>query len=86
MYAYKRFNDILKLFIRNQAYHEGSMVLGYCIEEAIKWALNYTDPNNLIGVPKSHRECMLTGKWIIGNKAITPDPHLFHCAHFHVLQ
>jgi hypothetical protein len=49
-------------------------------------ALNYADPSNLIGVPKSRHEGRLTGKWIIGKKAITLDPHLFHCTHFHVLQ
>jgi hypothetical protein len=53
------------------------MVHGYCIEEAMEWALNYADPSNLIGVPKSHHEGRLTRKWIIGKKAITPDPHLF---------
>jgi hypothetical protein len=53
MYAYERFNGILKLFVRNRAYLEGSMVQGYYIEEAVEWALNYTDPSNLIGVPKS---------------------------------
>jgi hypothetical protein len=52
----------------------------------VEWALNYTDPTNQIGVPKSHHEGRLTGKGAIGKKAITPDPHLFHCAHFHVLQ
>jgi hypothetical protein len=62
------------------------MVQGYCTEEAIEWALNYTDPSNLIGVPKSHHEGRLTGKGTIGKKAITPDPNLFPCAHFHMLQ
>jgi hypothetical protein len=62
------------------------MVQGYCTEEAIEWALNYTDPSNLIGVPKSHYEGRLTGKGTIGKKAITPDPNLFPCAHFHMLQ
>jgi hypothetical protein len=52
----------------------------------MKWALNYADLSNLIVVPKSHHERRLTGKWTIGKKAITLDPHLFHCAHFHVLQ
>jgi hypothetical protein len=86
MYAYERFNGILKSFIRNQAYLEGSMVQGYCTEEVIEWALNYTDPTNPIGVPKSHHEGRVTGKRTIGKKAITLDPDLFHCAHFHVLQ
>jgi hypothetical protein len=36
MYAYERFNGILKSFIRNRAYPEGSMVQGYCTEEAVE--------------------------------------------------
>jgi hypothetical protein len=36
--------------------------------------------------PKSHHEGRLRGKGTIEKKAITPDPHLFHCTHFHVLQ
>jgi hypothetical protein len=51
MYAYERFNGILKSFIRNRAYPEGSMVQGYCTEEDVEWALNYSDLSNLIGVP-----------------------------------
>jgi hypothetical protein len=62
------------------------MVQGYCIEEAMEWALNYTDSSNPIGVLKSHHEWRLIGKGTIGKKAITPDPHLFRCAHFHMLQ
>jgi hypothetical protein len=52
MYTYERFNDILKSFVRNQAYPEGSMVQGYCTKEAVELALNYTDPINPIGVHK----------------------------------
>jgi hypothetical protein len=85
MYAYKRFSDILKSFIRNRAYPKGSMVQGYYTEEVVEWALNNVDPSNPIGVPKSHHQGRLIGKGIIWKKAITPDPHLFHCAHFHVL-
>jgi hypothetical protein len=86
IYAYERFNGILKSFVRNWAYPEGSMVRGYYIEEAVEWALNYADLSNPIGVSKSHHEGRLTGKGTIGKKAITPDPHLFRCTHFHVLQ
>jgi hypothetical protein len=86
MYAYDRLNGILKSFIRNRAYPEGSMVQGYCTEKAVEWALNYADSSNSIGVPKSHHEGRLTEKRTIGKKAITLDPHLFCCAHFHVLQ
>jgi hypothetical protein len=56
MYVYERFNDILKSFVRNQAYPEGSMVQGYCTDEAMEWALNYADSSNPTGVPRSHHE------------------------------
>jgi hypothetical protein len=62
------------------------MVQGYCTEEAVEWALNYTGLSNLIGVPKSRYEGRLTGKGTIGKKAITSDLDLFRHAHFHVLQ
>jgi hypothetical protein len=62
------------------------MIRGYCTKEVVEWALNYADPSNPIGVPKSHHERRLAGKGIIGKKAITLDPHLFCCTHFHVLQ
>jgi hypothetical protein len=62
------------------------MVQGYCTEKAVEWALNYTDSSNPIDVPKSHHEGRLTRKGTIGKKVITLDPHLFRCAHFHVLQ
>jgi hypothetical protein len=52
----------------------------------VKWALNYVDSSNLIGVSKSRHEGRLTGKRTVIEKVITPDPHLFCCAHFHVLQ
>jgi hypothetical protein len=32
------------------------MVQGYCTEEVVEWALNYVDPSNPIGVPKSRHE------------------------------
>jgi hypothetical protein len=86
MNAYERFNGILKSFIRNQAYPEGSMVQRYCTEEAVEWALNYADLSNPIGVPMSHLEGRLIEKGTIGKKAITLDPNLFHCTHFHMLQ
>jgi hypothetical protein len=85
MYAYERFNGILKSFIRNRAYPEGSMIHGCYTEEAVEWALNYADPSNPVGVPKSHHEVRLIGKGTIGKKAITPDPYLFRCAHFVML-
>jgi hypothetical protein len=86
MYAYERCNCILKPFVRNRAYPEGNMVQGYYIEEAVEWALNYVDPSDPIGVPKSHHEGRLIGKGTTEKKGITPYLHLFCCAHFHMLQ
>jgi hypothetical protein len=86
IYVYERFNGILKSFVRNRVYPEGSMIQGYYKEEAIEWALNYADPSNLIGVPMSHHEGRFTEKGTIRKNAITLDPNLFLCSHFHVLQ
>jgi hypothetical protein len=62
------------------------MVQGYCIDEAVEWALNYANLSNPIGVPMSRHEGRLIGKGTIGKKTITLDPNLFRCAHFLVLQ
>jgi hypothetical protein len=62
MYEYERFNGILKSFVRNCAYPKGNMVQRYYTEKAVKWALNYANLSNPIGVPKSHHEGRLTGK------------------------
>jgi hypothetical protein len=62
------------------------MVQGYYTEEAVEWVLNCADSSNPIGVLKSRHEGRLTGKGTIGKKAITQDPNLFHCAHFHMLK
>jgi hypothetical protein len=51
MYAYERFNGILKSFVRNRAYPEGNIVQGYYTEEVMEWALNYANPSSPIGVP-----------------------------------
>jgi hypothetical protein len=62
------------------------MAQGYCTEKAMEWALNYADPCNPIGIPKSRHEGRLIGKETIGKKSITPDTHLCRCTHFHMLQ
>jgi hypothetical protein len=36
MYAYERFDGVLKSFVRNRAYPEDSMVQGYCTEKAVE--------------------------------------------------
>jgi hypothetical protein len=44
------------------------MAQGYFTEEAVEWTLNYADPSNLIGVPKSHHEGRLQDKGPLGRK------------------
>jgi hypothetical protein len=56
MYAYERFNGILKSFIKNRAYPEGSMVQRYCTKEAIEWVINYVDLSNPIAVSMSRHD------------------------------
>jgi hypothetical protein len=51
MYAYERFNGILNPFVRIRAYPEGSIIQGYCTEEAVEWALNYADSSNRLVFP-----------------------------------
>jgi hypothetical protein len=68
MYAYERCSSIMKSFVRNRAYLEGSMVQGYYTEETVEWALNYADPSNPIGVPKSHHEGRLKEKGPLGRR------------------
>jgi hypothetical protein len=83
MYVYERFNGILKSFVRNRAYPEGSMVQGYCTEEAIEWTLNYIDSTNPIGVPKSRHE---VGKGIIYPRMYTLDDVLIDSVSFDVVK
>jgi hypothetical protein len=68
MYAYERFNGILKSSVRNRAYLEGIMVQGYYTKEDVEWALNYADLSNPIGVPKSHHEGRLVTPTFYQNK------------------
>jgi hypothetical protein len=44
------------------------MVQEYCTEEAMECALNYADPSNPIGIPKSHHEGRHTKKGPLGRR------------------
>jgi hypothetical protein len=70
MNAYERFNGILKSFVRNRAYPEDSMIQEYYTDEVVEWVLNYADPNNPIGVPKSRHKERLTEKETIRKKCL----------------
>ena len=73
---------VLKSYVRNQSIPEGYIVQGYAAEEVLEWSVNYIDPNNPIGMPKSHHEGRPVGVGVLGKMAITPDQKAYDQAHF----
>ena len=85
MYSFKRFMDILKSYVRNRHWPEGSIVEGYSMEEVIEFCTNYMTSVGPIGVPKSRYEGRLQGVGTIGLKAIATDKDELLKTHFIVL-
>ena len=56
MYPYERFMSTLNKYTKSRVHPEGSMVQGYSSEEVVDWCLDYIDPTNPIGIPKSRHE------------------------------
>jgi len=86
MYPYERFMSTLNKYTKSRVHPEGSMVQGYSSEEVVDWCLDYIDPTNPIGIPKSRHEGRLAGVGILGEKTFNPNPDAFRQAHFLVLQ
>ena len=76
----------LNKYTKSRVHPEGSMVQGYSSEEVVDWCLDYIDPTNPIGIPKSRHEGRLAGVGILGEKTFNPNPDAFRQAHFLVLQ
>jgi hypothetical protein len=53
MYPYERHMVVMKGYVRNRAYPEGSMIEGYTTEEVIECCIYYMKDENPIGVPVS---------------------------------
>jgi hypothetical protein len=53
MYPYERHMVVMKGYVRNRAYPEGSMIEGYITEEVIECCIYYMKDENPIGVPVS---------------------------------
>jgi hypothetical protein len=53
MYTYERHMVVMKGYVRNRAYPEGSMIEGYTTEEVIECCIYYMKDENPIGVPVS---------------------------------
>jgi hypothetical protein len=86
MFPYERFYGFLKSLVHNRLFPEGAIVCGYETIEAAEWAMDYMDPQNPIGVPRSRHECRLSGVGTMGKRLVTPDADAFEKAHFTVIQ
>jgi hypothetical protein len=60
--------SILNKYTKNRALLEGCMVQGYSTEEVVDWCIDFFDPKNPIGIPKSRHEGRLAGRGTIGEK------------------
>ncbi|XP_031095106.1 uncharacterized protein LOC115999392 [Ipomoea triloba] len=86
MYPFERYMGILKGYVRNRYRLEGSIIEAYGAEEVIDFCTDYLSNVESIGVSKSRHEGRLTGKGIIGYKAIIPNAKMRNQAHHLVLQ
>ena len=83
-------NDIftvIKKYVCNRAYPEGSIAKGYVTEEVIEFCIDYVDELCPIRVPVSRHEGRLIGKGILGRKSVNAtDRATLSKAHLTVLQ
>jgi hypothetical protein len=86
MFPYERFYGFLKSLVHNRLFLEGAIVRGYKTIEAVEWAMGCMDPQNPIGVPRSHHEGRLSSVGTLGKKSVTPEPDALQKAHFTVIQ
>jgi hypothetical protein len=86
MLPYEMFYGFLKSLVHNRLFPEGAIVRGYKTIEAVEWAMDYMDPQNPIGVPRSRHEGRLSGFGTMGKRSVTPDADAFEKAHFTVIQ
>jgi hypothetical protein len=86
MFPYERFYAFLKSLVHNRLFPEGAITRGYETIEAVEWAMDYMDPQNPIGVPRSWHEGRLSGVGTMGKRSVTPDVDAFEKTHFTVIQ
>src|SRR5688572_10620242 len=87
MWPFKRFMSVLKNYVLNRAYPEGSIAKGYGTEEVIEFCVDFIDSIDSIGVPTSRHEGRLWGMGTLGRKVcLSNDADLFNKAHYAVLQ
>jgi hypothetical protein len=87
MFPFERFMGVLKKYVCNRARPEESISKGYGTEEVIGFCVDFLLDLKPIGVPKSQYEGRLSGKGMLGKKAIIfRDRHSLNQAHYTVLQ
>ena len=85
-FPFERFIGVLKKYVHNRAWPEGSITKGYGIEEVIEFCIDFIPNLNPIGVPESWHEGRLSGKRTLGKKAyIGKGDDYFRKTHYIVL-
>jgi hypothetical protein len=86
MFSFERFMGVLKKYVHNHAWLEGSIAKGYRTEEVIEFCVDFIPNLDLIGVPESRHEGRLSGKGTLGKKAyIGKEDDYFRKAQYTVL-
>jgi hypothetical protein len=87
MFPFERFMGVLKKYVHNRAWPEGSIARGYRTEEVIEFCVDFISNLNPIGVPESQHKGRLSGKGTLGKKSyIGKEDDYFRNAHYTVLQ
>ena len=87
MFPFERSMRVLKKYVHNRAWPEGSIAKGYGTEEIIEFCVDFIPDLDLIGVPESRHEGRLSGQRTLEKKAyIDKEDNYFHKAYYIVLQ
>jgi hypothetical protein len=86
MFPFERFVGVLKKYVHQRAWPEGSITKGYGTEEVIEFCVDFIPDLDPIGVPESRHEGRLGGKGTLGKKTyISTGDDSFNKTHYIVL-
>jgi hypothetical protein len=87
MFPLERFMGVLKKYVHQRGWPEGSIAKGYGTEEVIELCVDFILDLDLIGLPESRYEGRLGGKGILGKKTyISQGDDSFNKVHYTVLR
>jgi hypothetical protein len=87
IFPYEHFLAILKAYMQNRAYPEGSVMEGYITEEVVKCYADYVKDGKRVDLPIPLHEGRLRGRGRMGHKTFADrDYSLVSEAYFSVLQ